>query len=444
MKKQLLFVGAALATFACLTACGDETTINVTETTGMSVVKKGDKTPDCTADNEGEMIYVADSAAAFYCADGKWQTLKGEKGEQGKQGEPGEAGVGEQGPQGPKGDDGVGKQGDPGAAGKSCTAQKLTSEKGYKIVCGGDSVGVVLDGAPGVGTNGTSCSASQETDGVRITCTDNTSFLLPNGNDGSSCSATQVTGGVQIECTDGASFTLNDGANGADGKSFVDGWMVDSRDKQLYRTVTIGEQIWMAENLNYAYTAPTEGNGLDSSSFCFNNAPDSCAKYGRLYLWSAAMDSAGVIPGNTANGCGYGFICPESRCMQGVCPVVQGVCPVGWHIPSNYEWLTLYETVGGIDVAGKVLKAKNGWYDDNGDPKGNGTDDYEFSALPGGLRGYSGSYQKVGSQVAFWQGAGSPPADKAHIVGFAPMDKVTELLTDKRNAASVRCIKDSE
>ncbi len=414
-----------------LIACGDETTNNVTETTGMSVVKKGDKTPDCTADNEGDMIYVADSVAAFFCADGKWQSLKGEKGEQGIQGEQGEPGEGKQ---GPKGEDGVGTKGDPDAAGKSCTAQKLTSGNGYKIVCGGDSVGVVLDGDDGASAYELSGSTLSQSEWL----------VSLKGENGTSCSATQVTGGVQIDCTDGTSVTLNDGTNGVDGKSFVDGWMVDPRDKQLYRTVTIGDQVWMAENLNYAYTAPTKDNGLDSSSFCYDNDPVNCAKYGRLYIWSAAMDSAGVIPGNTANDCGYGHVCPESRCRVGVCPVVRGVCPAGWRMPSVLDWEALHETVGGLDMAGKVLKAQNGWYDNNGDPTGNGTDDYGFSALPGGLRGYSGSYLAVGSQVAFWTGAADHPANNARIEGFAPIDKVTVIETDKRNAAAVRCIKDSE
>ncbi len=70
------------------------------------------------------------------------------------------------------------------------------------------------------------------------------------------------------------------------------GTFTDSRDGQVYKTVQTGEQVWMAENLNYAYLqAISEEN---SSSFCYNNKPDSCVKYGRLYLWSAAMDSAGL------------------------------------------------------------------------------------------------------------------------------------------------------
>ena len=370
MKKQLIFACAALATLAYLTACGDETTNNVTETTGMSVVKKGDKTPDCTADNEGEMIYVVDSAAAFFCADGKWQSLKGEKGEQGKQGEPGEPGVGEQGPQGPKGDDGEGKQGDPGAAGKSCTAQKLASNDGYKIVCGGDSVGVVMDG--------------------------------PKGDPG------------------------DDGADGADGKSFVDGWMVDSRDKQLYRTVTIGDQIWMAENLNYA---TTEG------SSCYDDNDANCTKYGRLYTWATAV-------GKPENECGYGHDC--TTLGEGD---IQGICPEGWHLPSKTEWETLIVTVDENiteyeenNVAGKALKSKTGWTASSGITN---DDSHSFTALPAGGY-YDGGFDDEGYGAYFWSSSQNN-ANYAHRIYVYYRNNIAYLDDETKDFMySVRCIKDSE
>jgi uncharacterized protein (TIGR02145 family) len=252
MKK--LFLAASVAmTVAGLTACGDETT-NVTQTTGMTLVEKGAKMPDCTADNAGQMVYSTDSAAAFFCADGKWQSLKGEKGEQGIQGEQGPQGEPGEGKQGPKGEDGTGTKGDPGAAGKSCTAQKLTSGNGYKIVCGGDSVGVVMDG---VGTNGTSCKIANDEDGA-----------------------------VTIQCGEGTNVTeavLYKAVCGSEPydptKKFC-----DTRNNRLYKFVTIGtgakSQIWMAENLNYK--TPT-------GSACFENDAVKCAKYGRHYNWSTAI-----------------------------------------------------------------------------------------------------------------------------------------------------------
>jgi len=130
------------------------------------------------------------------------------------------------------------------------------------------------------------------------------------------------------------------------------GTFTDSRDGKKYKTIKIGEQTWMAENLNY------DAKG----SKCYDNKPANCTKYGRLY------------DGKTATA----------------------VCPKGWHLPSKAEWNALDKAVGGEEVAGKKLKAGNGW--NNG---GNGTDNYDFSALPGG--GFSdGGFRDVGDLGAWW------------------------------------------
>ena len=109
--------------------------------------------------------------------------------------------------------------------------------------------------------------------------------------------------------------------------------MTDSRDGQSYRTVKIGHQIWMAENLNFDVP----------NSYCYKNSADSCAKYGRLYMWSAAMDSAGTFS-PYGIGCGTGKSCTPQY-------PVQGVCPRGWHLPSKKEWKTLLNKIGGKKVA---------------------------------------------------------------------------------------------
>ena len=162
---------------------------------------------------------------------------------------------------------------------------------------------------------------------------------------------------------------------------FTEGVLTDSRDGQTYKTVTIGTQTWMAENLNYAYIGiPYRYRAYlddsyvtfryDSTSRCYDSDPANCAKYGRLYTWSAAMDRVGSW---SANGkeCGLGKKCTPTY-------PVRGVCPEDWHLPTQTEWDTLFNAVGGQSTAAKVLKSTSGWniY--------NGTDDYGFSALPAG------------------------------------------------------------
>ena len=162
------------------------------------------------------------------------------------------------------------------------------------------------------------------------------------------------------------------------------GYLVDMRDSQVYRTIEIGEQTWMAQNLNFAYNQKT--SSLDSSSFCYNNDPDSCAKYGRYYLWSAAMDSAAVFPASGEN-CGSGETCAS---------LVRGVCPEGWHLPSKEEFDTLL-MIAGRAVAGKALKGSSGWRDGN-----NGSNDYGFSARPAGYRDADSGNRNIFSDAFFW------------------------------------------
>ena len=174
------------------------------------------------------------------------------------------------------------------------------------------------------------------------------------------------------------------------------GTLTDDRDGQTYKTVKIGDQVWMAENLNYRYIQQTyNGAEEDSSSYCYSDDPANCAKYGRLYLWSAAMDSAGIIPGNTANGCGYGEYCNLGNVK------VRGVCPEGWHLPDTTEWDALFTAVGEWATAGKMLKSTEGWNDYEG-TSGNGSDAYAFSALPAGDRNGFGHFYYEGNLAYFW------------------------------------------
>jgi uncharacterized protein (TIGR02145 family) len=224
----------------------------------------------------------------------------------------------------------------------------------------------------------------------------------------------------------------------------------DERDGQKYRTVKIGNQTWMAENLNYL---PEDGGGWSCRNYgesaydgcwCYGRSADSCKKYGMLYDWITAVE----------------------------------VCPVGYHLPSNEEWDELlmavgsgreklddeddepdeYRPVDGLG-AGKKLKAKNGWAfndckteyeEDISDDKncrigdGNGTDKYGFSALPGGAyASMPGDLSGAGRYGGWW--AASEEDYGAH---FRYMryytDDVGHGTCPWPDARSVRCVADNK
>ncbi len=178
------------------------------------------------------------------------------------------------------------------------------------------------------------------------------------------------------------------------------GTFTDPRDDQTYKTVKIGNQVWMAENLKYKIRG----------SCCYDGHFANCEKYGRLYTWDAAFDA----------------------------------CLPGWHLPTKEEFETLLVNVGGIEFAGKMLKSKQGWDED-----GNGIDKYGFNVLPAGYRGNvdyidSGySFDDAGMNAYFW----SYTEDDEDYAYFLTLDCYSESArledyTDKEKAFSVRCIRD--
>ncbi len=219
------------------------------------------------------------------------------------------------------------------------------------------------------------------------------------------------------------------------------GEFVDERDGQVYKTVTIGTQTWMAENLNYAYKGVKFDNGdytSDSTSWCYDNDPSKCATYGRLYTWAAAMDSAGIVdPSGAGKGCGYSVYCDAASSAT----KVRGVCPSGWHLPRDAEWKTLYTNVGGTSTAGSLLKSTSGWNDYKG-KSGNGTDKYGFSVLPAGYR-YNGDFFNRGNYADFWSSTEYEyNSNYAWYQDFYYGGDVDRGVNNKLNGYSVRCLKD--
>jgi uncharacterized protein (TIGR02145 family) len=214
--------------------------------------------------------------------------------------------------------------------------------------------------------------------------------------------------------------------------------LTDSRDGQKYRTVKIGNQTWMAENLNYL---PEDGGGgwschkygerANDGCWCYERNADNCKKYGMLYGWSTAVE----------------------------------VCPAGYHLPSNEEWDELLVTVGGKKGenpwdkwlgAGKVLKAKSGWdfndckEEDIEDDKncragdGNGTDEYGFSALPGGGYGSIPSDMSGAGYYGGWWVASEEDYGAYLRYMHNNSDDVGHAVSPWPDARSVRCVADNK
>jgi uncharacterized protein (TIGR02145 family) len=171
------------------------------------------------------------------------------------------------------------------------------------------------------------------------------------------------------------------------------GTFTDSRDRKTYKYVTIGKQVWMAENLAYK---PSSGN-----YWAYKNNSSNVNKYGYLYDWQTAKN----------------------------------VCPTGWHLPSDAEWTQLENFVG--SNPGTKLKAKSGW-----SHNGNGTDDYGFSALPGGYRYSYGNFLNIGVGGGWWSATeGSADSAWYRSMGYDLSD-VDRYDVVKELGFSVRCLRD--
>lgn len=214
-------------------------------------------------------------------------------------------------------------------------------------------------------------------------------------------------------------------------------YIVDERDGQKYRIVTIGSQTWMAENLNF----------MTEKSHCYNDVDSNCTKYGRLYTWGDAMDSAGVFS-STGKGCGFGAYCSKGHDLGRV----RGICPEGWHLPDD-EFTSLLDAAGGGfgEDTWRKLKSTSGWpcyfcddsdeYDMRDDY--NGTDDFGFSILPAGLSD-RGTFASKGASACFWMSVEISFDEANHRGPRCDSGEHYWAMHDhfKDNGLSIRCVKD--
>ena len=194
--------------------------------------------------------------------------------------------------------------------------------------------------------------------------------------------------------------------------------MEDRRDGRVYKTVSIGSQVWMAENLNYE----TDG------SWCYGNDSANCEVAGRLYNWAAAVDSVNLT--EKTSDCLYGRDCSLDTIH------VRGVCPINWRLPDSTDWDILVNEVG-KNEAGAILKSQTGWYMD-----GNGVDSVGFSAIPAGTWMYNtAEFEYAGEADYFWTSTGYMGTHAIYRSFSYDFDWAKVAYSDVRNGLSVRCIK---
>lgn len=339
--------------------------------------------------------------------------------------------------------------GEKGDSGDGCTATALAATEvhkngGVKITCGTNSYDLWN------GENGKSAYELAETDmtpeewlaslkgdqgetgaGCTLVDDENGSVTCGTGEDKTSTTLYKAVCGTEPYdpakkfCSEGELYSCND--KPYDPKMPF----CDTRDFQVYKFVTIGTQVWMAENLNYSVN-PGEQSWCGGGESGTINEGD-CSKYGRLYTWAAAV-------GKTEGGCGMGHECSLT-------PPVKGVCPEGWHLPSYQEFETLinvadpsFGTGSGIrfsESAGTMLKSENGWEDYDGVSAG--TDAYGFTALPAGFRDI-GNFYSAGCNALFWSASELDSYGAYRMSLGYGSDNALLRNRDKYYGFSVRCL----
>ena len=435
---------AALSLGLIFTACGGDSGNNGRTDTDVSVqAETFDDLPNCSKNREGEIYEVIDNLKTYQCVDGRWEEyvsvpdsvkteddlpvclekLEGKIAivskdktawgcfdsrweEIGKAYERADdlPNCSE------KRDGSVSYIMDEGKQ-LFCFDGKWTSEKADPPDQGGESKSEVKSSS----SNKTSSSSVTK----KETAKSSSSETKNTSSEKSSSSVQNTPSSSSIQSSDSAEPNVSYGT------------LTDERDGQKYKTVKIGEQIWMAENLNYDYKI----DGKRYGSYCYDDEPDSCTIYGRLYTWAAAMDSAALFS-DDGKVCGDDTLCVVSN--------VQGVCPENWHLPSFSEWSLLLSEIGNVDpvVIGKGIDASLFKADSKWRNNGLGINAYGFSALPAGCRdcgwGNNLIYSGEGGITYFWTASESMGNSSSYIL---MKDSVYIYDSKKSIGYSVRCVK---
>jgi len=208
-----------------------------------------------------------------------------------------------------------------------------------------------------------------------------------------------------------------------------EGFFIDERDNQKYQFTTIGDQVWMTENMNIGDTLspgaiPTNNDTIEK--FAYNDAAANLETYGGLYTWREMMQ----LPDS----------CEVSGCADLIETKHQGICPCGWHLPSQAEWQELINYLGG-NASGAGGKLKETGTAHWTSPNTGSTNSSGFTALPAGKK--VGGFYLESTESAYFMITNEESAleTKVYQLRF-DSDQVNETGVQKERAFSVRCIKD--
>jgi uncharacterized protein (TIGR02145 family) len=196
---------------------------------------------------------------------------------------------------------------------------------------------------------------------------------------------------------------------------------VADRDGNYYKVVTIGTQIWMAENLNSGIQTPLSDFQKDNGiieKHCYNDLKSYCDIYGGLYQWAEAMQ----------------YKPPDN----GIIGTTQGICPAGWHMPTISEWQTLSNYLDGPQVAGGKLKEKGfaHWLQ----PNSGATNESGFSALPGGQSDGT-TFNELGIYGLWWSTDMDNLKNPLNYFIYYDSPEINRFSAGFTWSASVRCVK---
>ncbi|MCF0222730.1 MAG: fibrobacter succinogenes major paralogous domain-containing protein [Fibrobacter sp.] len=419
-------VSAVVVGSMLFAACSDDSSASArndenSTTVVTDEVDSRDDLPNCNSKREGERYYVIDEDADYLCSDYSWKNLN-DKGEGSKD---------------------------------SDSDEKISSSSSEKAEMSSDSEKNSSSSKDVLSSSSSEIAVSFAIEvSSAIESSSDVQPLSSSSRELESSSSEIILDSVTIlePCSDGETsmydsipVTCQNNKWYATGVEFDT--MTDSRDGNVYKTVKIGQQLWMAENLNYAYTEIAYSYDTkyeDSTSWCYKGSADSCAKYGRLYTWSAVMDSAGVVdeknsvPNRKADGtefsagCGYYIFCTPNTPHR-------GICPEGWHVPTDAEYDTLLVTVGDTAKAGIYLKSVSGWSEKS---SAKGIDLYGFSIVPSGFRGVYGVFSQAGDYSHLWTASMyDGNTTWSRVFGNSTVG-VLQKKKDKFNGFSLRCVKD--